>query len=201
MNYLAHLVLSDGTPHGLAGNLAGDFVSGLDLSSVHPLLLPGIHQHRAVDRFTDAHPVTRRSRMRLDPKWRHWRGILVDVFYDHLLAREFEAFAGEPLPAFAARAYTALGECQPLLPPRLARITPVMIEHDWLCAYAHERGLRAILWRMSRRARKAPDLHEAVDELVAARGGFSADFQEFFPQLLAAHGTSARAACNANPEN
>lgn len=201
MNYLAHMLLSDGTPHGMAGNLAGDFVSGLDLSSVHPLLLQGIEQHRAVDRFTDSHPVTRRSRNRLDPKWRHWRGILVDVFYDHLLARGFEAFSAEPLPAFAARAYAALAECESILPPRLRRVAPVMIEHDWLGAYAHEQGLRAILWRMSRRARKAPELHEAVDELLAARDDFAADFQEFFPQLAAAHGACARVSCNANPEN
>jgi acyl carrier protein phosphodiesterase len=43
----------------------------------------------------------RQTRNRLDPAWRHWRGVLVDVFYDHFLARDFEAHTGEARPATA----------------------------------------------------------------------------------------------------
>lgn len=202
MNYLAHLLLSDGTPEGLVGNLAGDFVSGVDLSSVHPCLLPGIQQHRAVDRFTDSHELVRASRLRLDPAWRHWRGILVDVFYDHLLAREFESFTGQPLARFSGRVHRALHDCRAILPPSLKRAAPVMIEHDWLNAYAHEAGLREILARMSRRSSRAPRLQDAVDELAAAGPGLRQDFHAFFPELqkeLAANGANAVAQINSNP--
>lgn len=203
MNYLAHLLLSDGTPEGLVGNLAGDFVSGIDLSSVDPCLLPGIHQHRAVDRFTDSHELVRASRLRLDPAWRHWRGILVDVFYDHLLAREFEEITGQPLAEFSGRVYRALHDCREMLPPSLKRAAPIMIEHDWLNAYAHERGLREILARMSLRSSRAPRLHDAVDELVALKPALREDFRAFFPELqkvLAANGANAVAQINPNPD-
>ncbi len=183
MNYRAHMVLSGGTPRSLVSNLAGDFVSGLDLSTLHPAVREGIDRHRAVDAFTDAHPVVRRTRERLDPNWRHWRGVLVDVFYDHFLARDFEAHTGEPLHRFADRAYAALTEHVRLLPPRLRRAVPVMIEYDWLNAYAYPEGVAQVLAGMSRRSRRSPGLQRAVPEMVSLAPELAQDFSEFFPQL------------------
>jgi acyl carrier protein phosphodiesterase len=188
VNYLAHLVLSDGSPLSLVGNLAGDFMRGVDLSTLHPSLMEGIARHRAVDVFTDSHAVTRRSRARLDPSWRHWRGVLVDVFYDHFLARDFHAHTGEPLREFAARVYAALDEHAALLPPRLARAAPLMVRHDWLNAYAYTEGVAEVLAGMSRRSRHAPQLHRAVTEMQALNAEFSADFTEFFPDVRARFG-------------
>lgn len=185
MNYLAHLVLSDQTPLGLVGNLAGDFLRGVDVSTLHPEVRRGVALHRAVDAFTDSHPLPRQSRDRLDPAWRHWRRVLVDVFYDHVLARDFERHASQPLPEFAARVYTALEAHAALLPPTLQRAAPVMIDHDWLSAYAHADGVEEILWRMSRRSRHAPALDRAAGELRANADAFAADFAAFFPRLRA----------------
>jgi acyl carrier protein phosphodiesterase len=185
MNYLAHLVLSDQTPLGMVGNLAGDFLRGVDVSTLHPEIRRGVALHRAVDVFTDNHPVPRQSRERLDPAWRHWRRVLIDVFYDHCLARDFERHAGKPLSDFAAHVYAALEEQAEQLPPALQRAAPVMIEHDWLRAYAHIEGVEEILWRMSRRSSRAPALDRAGIELRARIAEFSADFNAFFPQLQA----------------
>src|SRR5690606_4378229 len=125
--------------------LAGDFVRGVDVSTLHPALRDGVRRHRAVDAFTDGHALVRRSRERLHPSWRHWRGVLVDVFYDHILARDFEAYTGEPLHRFAARAYDALRVHAELLPPRLQHAAPAMMQHDWLNAYAHPEGVAIVL--------------------------------------------------------
>lgn len=165
MNYLAHMFLSDGTPEGLVGNLAGDFTRGVDVSSLTPGVQAGIALHRAVDRFTDSHPVVLHSRRRLPDSWRHYRGVLIDVFYDHFLARDFEAHAGEPLDAFATRVYGSLCAHHELLPPRLQQAAPVMIERDWLRAYAHFEGLEQVLRGMSRRARRDVALHESTGVL------------------------------------
>lgn len=185
MNYLAHLVLADQTPLGLIGNLAGDFVRGVDVSTLHPEIRRGVAMHRAVDVFTDSHPVTRISRERLDPAWRHWRRVLVDVFYDHCLARDFERYAGKPLSEFAEGVYAALEAHAALLPPLLQRAAPVMVRHDWLRAYAHVEGVEEILWRMSRRSSRAPALDRAARELRADVGKYAADFNAFFPVLQA----------------
>jgi acyl carrier protein phosphodiesterase len=178
------MLLSDGSPEGMMGNLAGDFVRGVDVSSLSAPLLAGVVLHRAVDRFTDAHPAVQRSRARLPEHWRHYRGVLVDVFYDHFLARDFERFAGEPLDAFAARVYAALNDQLAHLPPRLQAAAPKMIEHDWLRAYAHREGLEIVLRGMSRRARRDVALEHAVAALDAEYDALSDDFESFFPELV-----------------
>ncbi|MCA8914847.1 MAG: DUF479 domain-containing protein [Planctomycetes bacterium] len=184
MNYLAHMLLSDGSPEGLVGNLAGDFVRGVDVSSLSAPMQAGVTLHRAVDRFTDSHPTVLRSRSRLPESWRHYRGVLVDIFYDHFLARDFEAHAGEPLDSFAGRVYVALQEHRESLPPRLQQAAPVMIEHDWLRAYAHVEGLEVVLRGMSRRAKREVALDAAAADLREHYAAFETDFATFFPDLL-----------------
>jgi acyl carrier protein phosphodiesterase len=184
MNYLAHMFLSDGSPESLLGNLAGDFVRGVDVSSMTPGMQAGVQLHRAVDRFTDAHPLVQQSRARLPQSWRHYRGVLVDVFYDHFLARNFKALSGESLDVFATRVYSALDKHADALPPRLRQAAPVMIERDWLRAYAHIEGLEIVLRGMSRRARRDVALHESVGALRQNYTDLQADFENFFPQLV-----------------
>lgn len=183
MNYLAHMLLSDGSPEALVGNLAGDFVRGVDVSSLNREMQAGVELHRAVDRFTDSHPVVMRSRSRLPASWRHYRGVLIDVFYDHFLARDFETHAGEPLDDFAKRVYNALATQHDSLPPRLQRAAPVMIEHDWLRAYSRIEGLEVVLQGMSRRARREVALHESTGALRQQYNALQDDFDCFFPEL------------------
>ena len=184
MNYLAHMFLSDGTPEALVGNLAGDFVRGVDVASLSQSLRDGVALHRAVDRFTDSHPLVMQSRSRLPASWRHYRGVLVDVFYDHFLARDFDRHAGEPLEAFAARVYAALGTQRDSLPPRLQQAAPVMIEHDWLRAYSRIEGLEVVLRGMSRRTKREVTLDHATADLQQHYAAFESDFVQFFPDLL-----------------
>lgn len=183
MNFLAHLLLCDGDDQRLVGGLAGDFVRGVDLSSLPAGVRRGVALHRAVDRFTDAHPLFARSRARLPDAMRHWRGVLVDVFYDHVLARDFEAHAAMPLRAFADRVYGLLAAHRDWLPPRLQRAAPVMIEHDWLCAYAHPQGVAEILGRMGARTRRESPLAQAAALLPEIGPGLADDFAGFFPQV------------------
>lgn len=185
MNYLAHLVLADDTPESLIGNLAGDFLQGVDMSTLHPALLPGIARHRAVDTFTDSHAVVARSRARLSARWRLWGRVLVDVFYDHFLAANFPRHTGLQLHAFARQVYGALQSNPKLLPPRLAQAAPVMIRHDWLMAYTQVDGVGVILGRMARRTRHGADLGQAIDDLRREYAGLETDFDEFFPLLRA----------------
>lgn len=183
MNYLAHLLLADNTPESLIGNLAGDFLRGIDPATTHPALGPGIARHRAVDLFTDTHEVTARSRARLAPHWRLFSRVLLDVFYDHFLARDFELHTGETLAAFSSRVYGALRTHAHLLPPRLAQAAPIMVEHDWLQAYTHLAGVEVILGRMARRTRHGANLAQGIQDLKREYLGLQADFNEFLPQL------------------
>ena len=100
MNWLAHAFLSSADTDFRLGNLLADIVKGSDLDGMPPEFLAGVRCHRAIDSFTDSHPVPRRSRVRIAGEWGRFSGILIDVFYDHFLAVNWDRYADVPLPAF-----------------------------------------------------------------------------------------------------
>lgn len=187
MNYLAHLYLSDGTSAGLTGGLLGDFMHGVDLSTFPADVREGVLRHRAIDAFTDAHPVARRSRSRISPAFSRFSGILIDVFYDHFLARHWARFSDQPLLEFSRQVYAALWEHEAVLPPRLRSILARMAEQNWLTGYAEVENIGRALAGLERRLRRASNLSNALDELTRQRDTLEADFLEFFPQLQKLH--------------
>lgn len=193
MNWLAHLRLAPEDPMLVIGNLCGDFVAGVDLTRLPPELRRGILQHRAIDRFVDAHAVMLRSRQRLGPGLRRFAGVLVDVFYDHFLARDWDAFGdGRPLPAFAAATYALLDEHAAVLPDRLRDALPAMRAQDWLASYARLDGIDRALARMAARLRRPSPLGNGGAALRAAYAGLGSDFAELWPELVAhAHKVAA----------
>ena len=181
MNYLAHTLLARDCPQSRLGNLLGDFAKGLDVDALPPAVQEGVWQHRAVDRFVDAHPVFRRSRARLDRRFARFSGILVDVFYDHFLARDWERHApGIALNDFTTSVYDAIDAHRPLLPARLERLAPAMRRDDWLASYADPANVDRALHGLSRRMRRANPMTEAGPQLRAHHAGLRADFEELF---------------------
>ncbi len=183
MNYLFHLYLSDRTREGLLGNLMGDFVKGrLDDLRYGEKLRQGIMLHRKVDSFAATNAVIRRSRNRIDESYRHYRGILVDIFYDHFLARNWDRYSDIPLHHFARHVYQTLDEHHALLPEGLQRVAPRMIAHNWLESYQHVDTVGVVLKRMSGRLSRANPLASGIDELHRHYGGLETDFGHFLPQ-------------------
>lgn len=186
MNWLAHLRLAPEAGRTRIGNLAGDFVRGVDVQALHPQIRRGIEQHRAVDRFVDAHPLVRASRERLGPALRRFSGVLVDVFYDHFLARDWGAHGdGRPLHVFVAEVQAELVRHEALLPPRLQQALPWLRREDWLGSYASLSGIDAILRRMARRSERTQPLAEGCVALRLHYEGLQEDFVAFWPLLLA----------------
>lgn len=186
MNWLAHLRLAPEDPLLAIGNLCGDFVAGVDLTRLAPELQRGIWQHRAIDRFVDAHAVMRRSRQRLGPELRRFAGVLVDVFYDHFLARDWAALGdGRPLATFAAATYALLERHEAVLPVRLRQALPAMREQNWLASYARLDGIDQALARMATRLRRPSPLGAGGIALRAAYAPLGSDFAELWPDLVA----------------
>jgi len=185
VNYLAHLYLAGDDPDALVGNLMGDFVKGPIPDALPRKVAAGVRLHRRVDSFTDAHPCFRTSRRRLNPTLRRYGGIIVDVIYDHLLAVNWDAHHAEPLPVFAARVYRILGDSLPDLPPTMQRRVRGMIDSHLLEAYERPATVTVALDRIGQRLRRPIGLGAATQDLAAARQGFQADFDAFFPALKA----------------
>lgn len=183
MNYLAHAFLAAPCDERMCGALIGDFAKGLDLAALPVAIADGVRAHRRVDRFTDDHPVVRRARARFTPPFRRFAGIIVDVAFDHYLARDFERIARRDLSEFTSSVYRALEANERFLPERLARVRPHMTEHDWLGSYAALENVGRALTGISRRMKRENPLGSALEQVRARRDELALDFAEFFPEL------------------
>jgi len=184
MNFLAHLYLSGNEPDIQLGNFIGDFVKGRNLSEQFgPGIAKGIELHRAIDEFTDKHPVVKLSKDRLRPKYRHYAPVIVDIFYDHYLAKNWDRFHSTFLPDYAEDVYTMVMSRESVLPEKVKWMMPYMIKGNWLANYARIEGIGRVLNGMSRRTPYDSKMHEAVDDLKTSYPYFEKEFFEFFPLL------------------
>ena len=184
MNFLAHLYLAPADDDALVGNLLGDFVKG-HIEDTPARYREGIALHRAIDEFTDGHPQVGESKRRIHSDRRRFAGIIVDMCYDHFLARNWGDYTDEPLERFSARVYGLLEDRVDHLPLRLQFVLPHMRRHDWLVAYRAPEGIARALDGLSRRLKRGEGLHGSGAELLANYDELGADFERFFPQLRA----------------
>ena len=185
MNYLAHLYLAEQSRDGLLGSLLGDFVKGPLGGRFPETVRRGIALHRAIDSFTDAHPLHLESRNRIGKARRRYAGIIVDVCYDHFLCRNWSHHSSESLAVFTERVYDVLREHRKDLPDRLQRIMPHMIADDWLSSYADLENVGRALDGIARRVTRSNPLAGALTEIEANYAALSGDFEHFFPELKA----------------
>ncbi len=184
MNYLAHLLLAEATPEAWVGNLLGDFVKGAVGDRFPVAIGEGILLHRQIDAFTDAHAIVQTSKARIDPERRRFAGVLVDMFYDHFLAKHWQDYASIALPDFAQQVYHALQTHQAILPERLQQVLPDIIRQNWLTSYQEIDGIAYALQRMSRRLHRPNPLAAGIVDLQTHYDGLDADFRAFWPDVV-----------------
>ena len=182
MNYLAHLHLGGQRPDQLLGSLYGDFVKGRLQGQFAPEVEAGIQLHRRIDVFTDRHALVDIALGRFSDTRRRYAGIVLDVFFDHCLARDWRLYADQPLAQFTADVYRVLSR-EPQLPERLAKIAPHMVANDWLGSYQEFEVLEQVLRGISRRLSRPEELAGAMQELRRLYEPLSEDFRLFYPHL------------------
>ena len=182
MNFLAHLFLSGADPELLVGNLLGDFVKGRLDGQFPAGIERGIWLHRRIDSFAGRNLHFLRSKRRIDASFGHYRGVLVDLFYDHFLAVQWDDYADVPLQPFLSGARRIVLEYEEILPERLARVVPVIFA-DLLPSYLEVNGIERALQRMSTRITRPNRLGEGGAELRRHYDGLSDDFRKFLPEL------------------
>lgn len=184
MNFLAHLHLSGPNPKIMIGNFIGDFVKGRNaLTQFDADIVKGIELHRSIDEFTDSHKIVTESKNRLRPTYRHYSGVIVDIFYDHFLAKHWDAYHPEVLPDFADRAYDTIQAHHAILPEEVKFMMPYMIKGNWLVNYARVEGIERALTGMARRTRFESKMEQSVNELLQHYNLFKKEFTDFFPDL------------------
>jgi acyl carrier protein phosphodiesterase len=183
MNFLAHIYLSGDNDLIKIGNFMADGIRGKHFETYPLEIQKGIILHRFIDTYTDAHLVFRKSTKRLHEKYHHYAGVIVDVFYDHFLAKNWSNYSDESLIDFTDNFYQSLRDNYDFLSERTKGMLPYMIEYNWLVSYQTVDGIHRILTQMDGRTKNESKMRLASNELKEYYTDFEQEFNAFFEDL------------------
>jgi len=184
MNFLAHIYLSGNDTDVIIGNFIADGIKGKKYKNFSTRIQKGILLHREIDTFTDAHPIVRQSTKKLHQNYGHYSGIIVDILYDHFLAKNWSRYSDVPLEEYVENFYQLLRDSFEILPTRIQKMMPYMIADNWLLSYATIEGISKILAQMNYRTKNQSKMNLAVVELEEYYEEFEAEFTAFFDELI-----------------
>lgn len=185
MNYLAHIYLSGDNELITIGNFIADGIRGEKYKTYPKEIQIGILLHRQIDTFTDAHPIVRQSTKRLHKNYGHYSGVIVDILYDHFLAKNWSLYSNVKLENYVDNFYEILQDNIELLPNRTIKMLPFMIADNWIFNYATIEGIQRVLNGMNKRTNNLSKMHEATNELKTYYKEFENEFTLFFKELTA----------------
>lgn len=183
MNYLAHVYLSGSDKDLIIGNFIADHVKGKAYLDYPETIQKGILLHRKIDDFTDHHPLFKKNVTLLFPQFRHYSRVIVDMFFDHFLAAQWELYHPDPLEDFSRQFYLLMQEYSGSLPDKTKKILPILSKYNWFVAYQSLEGLEDILFQMSQRTRFPSNMSLAVLNLEKNYSNIALDFKVFFNEL------------------
>jgi acyl carrier protein phosphodiesterase len=183
MNFLAHIYLSGDNDLIKIGNFMADGIRGKQFEHFPEDVQKGIILHRFIDTYTDSHDVFRQSTKRLHEKYHHYAGVIVDILYDHFLAKNWEKYSDEKLDRFINRFYGSLHDNYSILTERTQNIMPTMIRENWLWSYQTVDGIQHILTQMDRRSKNQSKMQFASQELKEFYSEFESEFDLFFEDI------------------
>ncbi|CAM4156274.1 ACP phosphodiesterase [Flavobacterium antarcticum] len=183
MNFLAHVYLSGENDHIKIGNFMADGIHGKNFDAFPIDVQKGIRLHREIDSFTDFHPVFRQSKHRLHERYGHYSGVIMDIFYDHFLAKNFSNYSKIPLEEFVQDFYKVLDDNFDILTDRFKNILPVLKKENWFLLYATVEGLTHILYMMDRRTKLRSKMQFSTEELLLFYNEFESEFTLFFSEV------------------
>ena len=185
MNFLAHIYLSGNEEGVIIGNFIADGIKGKKYLKYPHSIAKGILLHRGIDSFTDTHPTVHKSTARLHKNYSHYSGVIVDILYDHFLAKNWSKYSNQPLNEYVQDFYELLRKNFTILPTRIQRMMPYMIADNWLLSYATVEGISKILAQMNDRTKGVSKMNLAVVELEEFYDEFETEFTIFFDELIA----------------
>ena len=183
MNFLAHIYLSGNDDLVKIGNFMADSIKGKQFENYPASIQKGILLHRQIDTYTDIHPVFRQSTKRLHENYHHYSGVIVDILYDHFLAKNWKNYSDEPLDKFVSKFYKSLHDHFEILSERTQDLMPYMIQQNWLVNYQTVEGINTILSQMDRRTQYRSKMQHAVNDLVNHYDQFENEFTVFFEDI------------------
>lgn len=183
MNFLAHVHLSKDNEDVIFGNFIADAIKGKAYTKFRKDIITGILLHRDIDTYTDRHIIVKSSRAKIREHFGKFSGIVVDIYYDHFLARNWEQYHNVELARYSAYVYLILAKRFLLLPARIKRLLPFLIGQNWLVGYANLNDLQRVFNGMDRRTGYVSGMENAVKILEENYDSLYVDFKEFYKEL------------------
>lgn len=184
MNFLAHIFLSESNDLLKLGNFVADGIRGKKYLEYPKEMQAGIILHRRIDSYTDNHKVFKQSTKRLHNNYSHYSGVIVDIYYDHFLAKNWNFYCEEDLESYVQSFYELITTNFNLMPKKFQNLTPFMIEQNWLLSYAEIDGISKVLSGMDRRTNLTSKMSLATEDLIEHYDDFEAEFKLFFEDLM-----------------
>lgn len=184
MNFLAHMILSCMDNELMIGNFLGDFISNKELDLFSEKIQEGVMLHRKIDSYSDNHKDVLKSVRRLRPSQAKYAPVVVDVFYDFILANNWSKFSGQSLEDFSNQVTEVLKYHQSVFPEHVRARTDRMIEARWLVDYAKPERLKMILGFLDKRSSFPSAMADAVASYNKDYESYEEDFLKFFPDII-----------------
>lgn len=184
MNYLAHSLLSFNDPDLIIGNFIADSIKGNRFEGLTENIIKGITLHRKIDTYTDSHPIYLTSKRRFSKDFDKYSGVLMDIIYDHFLAKNFHLYSTLSLQDHADKIYKVLDENNHYLPEPAKRFYGYMTQRNILVNYGSIEGIETVLSHLSHRIRYRYELQLSIPLLKKEYTEIEEEFFIFFDQLL-----------------
>ncbi len=186
MNYLAHSFLAFGESELLAGQFLADDVKGNKYKDYPLRISQGIQLHRFIDHFTDTHELNLELRKVLRPDLGLLSSVAIDVYFDHILAKNWTSYHYRPREQFIQDVYDELTKYTGFMSEKRAYLFNKMREYDWLSSYHSLTGIQKTLQQMASRVPGGSSLLKSTDLLEKYMNFIEEVFEIFFPQLISA---------------
>ena len=184
MNFLAHLYLSQNNTNIMIGNFIADHIRGNHYQGFSKEIQQGIFLHREIDTFTDAHTIVRKSKRRLHKRYRHYDGVIIDIFYDYFLAKNWANYSVIPLDVYTKSIYVLFDKIALELPKKSQKFIAYMIEYNILNNYQFKEGIAQVLNGMNHRTKGKSQMNLAIEDLNNLEVELQEDFTLFFNDLI-----------------
>lgn len=183
MNFLAHEYLSKHHKGVRVGNFLGDFIRKIEQGKYPEQVLIGIELHKKIDQFTDSHELVHESKRLLHPRQGKYSSVLLDIYYDYFLAKNWSKFSDQPLKEFATSVYDDFWELREFFPEKVVDFLPAMREQDWFYNYQSYWGINKALQSIAKRAKYSNTIQNSLQDLKELESELEEKFLIFFSEL------------------
>lgn len=182
MNFLAHSYLSF-SEEQLVGNMIADFVKNRDVARLPESIQKGIKLHRAIDTFTDAHPLIHEAKASFRPLVRLYSGAFVDVAFDYFLANDTTENSQREWQEHSQRVYAVLRRYEEFLPEVFKKVLDKMQQDDWLYNYRNEWGIEYSFRNVVNKAQFLDKTANVFPAFLANKDFLREKYEIFFPEI------------------